>query len=471
MGAYLSHAKLDKESDGGENETYKYGASAMQGWRTSMEDAHTVVLDLDSSGTAFFAVYDGHGGKEVAKYCAKHLHKAVVESEAYSAGDLSTALTHAYLRMDEDMMTDEGREELSAYARHGKTEKAENVGESSLSFDMQKDPESTGGNSQGHGSHTSADCLGNVKVGNIYEVLQGPNDMPAGDDNIQGGTGQSGNCGRDLDDREAQMNTEGRDRKIRRGREAGLLPDAADVQLNEVTEEEDDSNADYEDNPTSDEEEEEEGEEGEEEDIVEDEWNSEEVVLGSTYRGPAAGCTAVCALVRGDQLIVANAGDSRCIISRNGKALALSEDHKPDLQAEKERILKAGGFVADGRINGSLNLSRAIGDMEFKQSPNLPPGAQIVTAIPELQVVTVTKEDEFLVLACDGIWDVKSSQQVVTFIRKRLLKNKLLSTICEELCNDCVAPDTNGSGVGTDNMSVVIVQFKKATLSQSSSQE
>ena len=99
-----------------------------------------------------------------------------------------------------------------------------------------------------------------------------------------------------------------------------------------------------------------------------EEMNSGEI----PWHGPAAGCTAVCAIVSDNHLVVANAGDSRCVLSRDGKAVALTEDHKPNNEEEFSRIMKAGGFVADGRVNGSLNLSRALGDLEYKQA-QLPP--------------------------------------------------------------------------------------------------
>ena len=68
------------------------------------------------------------------------------------------------------------------------------------------------------------------------------------------------------------------------------------------------------------------------------------------------------ALLRGKDLYVANAGDSRCVVSREGKAVDMSVDHKPEDDLERNRIEKAGGRVtADGRVNGGLNLSRAIG--------------------------------------------------------------------------------------------------------------
>ncbi|CAL5393091.1 unnamed protein product [Camellia sinensis] len=109
------------------------------------------------------------------------------------------------------------------------------------------------------------------------------------------------------------------------------------------------------------------------------------------------------AIIRNNQLFVANAGDSRCVISRKGQAYNLSRDHKPDLKAEKDRILKAGGFVQYGWVNGSLNLARAIGDMELKQNKSLPAEKQIVTAYPDVNTVELCDDDEFLVIACGGI--------------------------------------------------------------------
>ena len=79
-----------------------------------------------------------------------------------------------------------------------------------------------------------------------------------------------------------------------------------------------------------------------------------------------AGCTSVVALVKEKELICANAGDSRCVLAKNGRAIEMSRDHKPDLEQEKQRIHKAGGTVEVGRVNGNLNLSRSIGDLEYK---------------------------------------------------------------------------------------------------------
>jgi serine/threonine protein phosphatase PrpC len=172
----------------------------------------------------------------------------------------------------------------------------------------------------------------------------------------------------------------------------------------------------------------------------------------------------VAALVRGASLAVANAGDSRAVLCRaGGVALPLTSDHKPTDPPELARIVAAGGFVADGRVNGSLNLSRALGDAEHKQTAGLPPSAQAVTAQPDVTTVTLAPGDEFLLLACDGIWDIVTCQEGVDFVRARLAAGDAPSAAAAALCDHCLAPDTGGCGRGCDNMSAMVVllnQFK-----------
>jgi serine/threonine protein phosphatase PrpC len=74
-----------------------------------------------------------------------------------------------------------------------------------------------------------------------------------------------------------------------------------------------------------------------------------------------AGCTACVALVTKNEIYCANAGDTRCVIAAKGKAKDLSHDHKPDLPNEKRRVERAGGIVEEGRVNGVIAISRAIG--------------------------------------------------------------------------------------------------------------
>ncbi|KAJ0075368.1 hypothetical protein Patl1_34763 [Pistacia atlantica] len=151
----------------------------------------------------------------------------------------------------------------------------------------------------------------------------------------------------------------------------------------------------------------------------------------------------------------------RGVVGRTRGMLAynLSKDHKPDLEVERDRILKAGGFIQVGRVNGSLNLARAIGDVEFKLNKALPAEKQIVTANPDITTIELCDDDEFLVLACDGIWDCLSSQQLVDYVRDQLATETKLSTICERVFEKCLAPVAGGEGC--DNMTMILVQFKK----------
>lgn len=124
----------------------------------------------------------------------------------------------------------------------------------------------------------------------------------------------------------------------------------------------------------------------------------------------STGCTSCVALLTADTIYCANSGDSRCVLARGTKAVELSEDHKPDNEGEKKRIEFAGGFVEDGRVNGSLSLSRALGDMEYKQNKKLPVEKQSITCVPDLHAEKIHPNDEFLIIACDGIWDCQTSQ-------------------------------------------------------------
>ncbi|KAJ3040587.1 Protein phosphatase 2C 2 [Rhizophlyctis rosea] len=181
-----------------------------------------------------------------------------------------------------------------------------------------------------------------------------------------------------------------------------------------------------------------------------------------SYANDPSGCTAVAALITDDwRILVGNAGDSRAVLSENGRAVPLSFDHKPVNPGEHSRITSAGGFVEFGRVNGNLALSRAIGDFEFKNNSNLPPEEQIVTANPDIVERQLGEGDEFVVIACDGIWDCLSNQQVVDFIRPRIAQNIPLGQICEQLMDKCLAPDSEVGGVGCDNMTVVIVGLLK----------
>ena len=122
------------------------------------------------------------------------------------------------------------------------------------------------------------------------------------------------------------------------------------------------------------------------------------------------GCTANVLALRSNVLICANAGDSRCVLGEGGRALPLSFDHKPQNKKERERIYKAGSTVnVEGRIDGNLNLSRAIGDIAHKKNTRIPLQDQAVTSFPDVKMHNISNKTDFCIMGCDGIWETKTS--------------------------------------------------------------
>ncbi|KAL5580708.1 hypothetical protein UlMin_013150 [Ulmus minor] len=131
--------------------------------------------------------------------------------------------------------------------------------------------------------------------------------------------------------------------------------------------------------------------------------------LKEDFRG---GSCCVTALIRNGNLVVSNAGDCRAVMSRGGAAEALTSDHRPSREDERDRIENLGGYVdlchGMWRIQGSLAVSRGVGDRHLKQ---------FVIAEPETKVLRIQPEHEFLILASDGLWDKVNNQEAVDIVR------------------------------------------------------
>jgi len=321
MGTYLDKPITEKDSSDDVSASFAFGSSGMQGWRSNMEDSHINILSYDGDeNAALFAVFDGHGGSEVAKFCKEKLPVELLKLPEYKEKLYKEALKSGFLKMDEIILS-EWPKSLISYAPQGRP------------------------------------CF---------------------------------------------------------------------------------------------------SDEG-------------------AYQEGAPGCTAVACLIKGGQYHIANAGDSRIVLCRSAKAIELSTDHKPELDGERERIESAGGYVSDGRVNGNLNLTRAIGDFAYKKDSSIGLDKQIITACPDISSVDMLPEDDFLILACDGVWDRKTSQEVVDFVRLRLDGRRKTSTVVEELLDELISPDvTQTDGLGCDNMTCVLVDLnpekrKSATKADSSS--
>ncbi|KAF3832509.1 hypothetical protein F7725_026174 [Dissostichus mawsoni] len=464
-----------------------YGFSAMQGWRVSMEDSHNCIPEFDED-TAMFSVYDGHGGEEVALYCSKYLPEIIKEQKTYKDGKLQKDVIKELVQIagrpteeppvvkvspEDDLETEEAAllheeatmtiEELlvrygqnlnavkhaaaiSAAAKKAagsNPEASESKGEAGKGKEEvvngEMEEESNGKGKKGEGaasgsklrasrrsggeaSGAAADCGGSGSANGAGKAGKAEGDAgPSCSSSKAVGDSKSRMVAKKTmvtavrwkKRRIQMMERKTLKMKRRRRRKCAFL-----------------------------------------------EWT------GKRRSGSDSGTTAVVALIRGKQLIVANAGDSRCVVSERGKAVEMSYDHKPEDELELTRIKNAGGKVTmDGRVNGGLNLSRAIGDHFYKRNKALPPDEQMISSMPDVKVLTLNGDHDFMVIACDGIWNVLSSQEVVDFISERIKpdqsgKVKSLSSIVGELLDHCLAPDTSGDGTGCDNMTCIIITLR-----------
>ncbi|GMH82856.1 hypothetical protein TrVE_jg2144 [Triparma verrucosa] len=157
----------------------------------------------------------------------------------------------------------------------------------------------------------------------------------------------------------------------------------------------------------------------------------------------ASGATAVSCLVdQGEKKIyAANCGDARAVLCRKGSTLRLTHDHKADDPTEISRIESAGGFVLRNRVLGILAVARSFGDHGMKE---------FVISRPYLSETNLKDDDEFVVVACDGLWDVMSDDECTDLVKKYTASGKDVTGAAQMLVEESM---TRGS---TDNISVIV---------------
>ncbi|KAJ6234423.1 phosphatase 2c [Anaeramoeba flamelloides] len=151
-----------------------------------------------------------------------------------------------------------------------------------------------------------------------------------------------------------------------------------------------------------------------------------------------SGTTAIVIITLGKFVYVINLGDSKAVLCRNGFTVSLTQQQKPNDPEEKKRIEKAGGFVKDGRVNGILAVSRAFGDGYLGKA---------ISCEPEIINFQISNSDSFIVIGCDGVWDVLSDKKTVGIVSGEIDPQKAAKRVRDEAYN-----------VGsTDNISVISI--------------
>lgn len=202
-------------------------------------------------------------------------------------------------------------------------------------------------------------------------------------------------------------------------------------------------------------------------DLSTEEGKSQPMQLGDEGEGEGPdmmGCTANVIFIKDNKIYIANAGDSRSIaMMKDGKVEELSSDHKPEKEVETKRIHNAGGSVINGRVDGNLNLSRAIGDLQYKSNSNLPPKDQMICSYPDVVVKNLTPDIDFIVMGCDGIYETRTSQEIGDIVSNeaKAKPTAKLTDLAAKLMDTIISPDfAKTNGAGCDNMTCIIIKFK-----------
>lgn len=172
--------------------------------------------------------------------------------------------------------------------------------------------------------------------------------------------------------------------------------------------------------------------------IVNDVQERDEFACGSTVLS--------CWIKNNEELIVGNVGDCRGFISRSGKPIEIANPHHPTREDEKQRIESLGGAVVKRgawRVNGILAVSRSVGDNNLKK---------FVIADPEITRFNILPQDEFIIIASDGLWDVISPEEMIEIVRNTC-KNRGRKYVCTTLCDMALEKESK------DNVTVIILFF------------
>lgn len=399
MGSFLDKPKTEKTNESGQGNDLSYGVGAMQGWRIEMEDAHTHLVGLPLAGFenwSFFAVFDGHAGGTVSRYSSKELIYSILNADPELFNELALIYGSSVSTTTND---ENDKNNLTNNSNLTETDTSNLKNSNTLSDNKSINTESSQNDSSTTPTPTTNTTTTPVDSLSISSTTSFNSANPITTHSKSNATKPIVNY------------TENLEHRLKKAFRQGFL-------------------------------------------------NLDEKIrnLPEFERGEdKSGSTAVACLISPTHIYLINCGDSRSLISSENNVALCTYDHKPINPAERERIHNAGGSVMIQRVNGSLAVSRALGDFEYKCVEGRGACEQLVSPEPEIYVKDRDYEkDEFVVLACDGIWDVMSNEDLKEFIHSRLKVTNDLVKISNEVLDMCLSKGSR------DNMSIVIVTFPGA---------
>ena len=213
---------------------------------------------------------------------------------------------------------------------------------------------------------------------------------------------------------------------------------------------------------------------------TEENFKNEEALNEKGEIKDSSGSCGIIAMIKDKKLIIANVGDSRLVLFKNGLVSFTTEDHKPGSDTEKKRIESAGGKIyqtpslfplyQNGKeieipwrvLPGRLSVSRTFGDIEAKDE-RFGGMKGVVVALPDITEIELNDEFNFIVIGCDGIFDVLSNEELLECIKIVLKEKKMTEFIKDEdiheLCGDFAAMIIKSALAkdSFDNVSCIVV--------------
>ena len=430
----------------------KIGVCEMQGWRRTMEDA-AIVLPNFEKNTSLFGVLDGHGGSIISEFVSVNFKNILIRTESYKKGLYEKALSETFLIMDELLKnkkinnfiytTHNSKEKLNELKKEENKNKKDSIVKlrfetGTYEFDLDQIDLSNG-------------CEGAVTT--IFEQKLKKNkekngEMNSTTDDSKLNQSKISKISLELN-REDEKEKENKNLKMddiffeKSGKQNASLnnlpsfEEVYDIHLLELNFEPKNQEAKQFNTKSS-----------------------SKLIYNQNLIASEMGTTANIMLIKNGIIYIANVGDSLSVMYKNKKAYNLNKEHQTILESEKQRVLKSGANIVGYRINGMLNLTRAIGDLRFKSNVDLKRHEQSVISLPEITKIEDTDGIDFIIMGCDGVWDCVKRQLVCDFVDKEIKEHpkKNLSEILAKIFDRCVST-VWGVVLGTDNMSCIIIQF------------
>ena len=434
----------------------KIGVCEMQGWRKTMEDAAIVLPNFEKK-TSLFGILDGHGGSIISEFVSVNLKNVLVRTNSYKKGNYEQALAETFLIMDELLKNKKINNFI--YTIHNAKERAkeliinENINEKDsvvkLRFEagiyyFDLDEIDLYNEGEGKGIVTT---IFELKSKNKIKDKNNEMNTTADDSKLNQSKSSKIDIEINKEEEKSSKNLKIEDiffqKSGKQNAALNILPKFEEVFESKICElifeQKESLLKSNKNSPNS---------------------SSKKLIRSENYIANQMGTTANILLIKNGILYIANVGDSLSVMYKNKRAYNLNREHQTTMQSERERVLKSGAIINGYRINGMLNLTRAIGDLSFKSNYELKLHEQSVIPLPEITKIEDTEGIDFIIMGCDGVWDCVKRQIVCDFVDKEMRENpeQNLSEILKKIFDKCVSPIW-GDILGTDNMSCIIIQF------------